>query len=275
MQLCWETHVACIMYLVSREQLSYTQSVEYALDWTTVKRLSFHSDHLPDMPYLCVRERTYYTLTNFTAYVWEPGDEANWRWETNQLWHFFFSFFVFAAGVWCLLSWAQEHANLAPTASGNWHAVQVHQATSLPFPRRPYRFHFCIHLGDHQRNQHLYSCVDMGSYPQVHSSVDLCSCTCHHGAASRNPYTTGRCSSSYLQTDSCSRQPKWTICKGICWSGLCSADHISIILQQLGVFFLYHVVHLLQYSIVTRDWVHVLHRLVTGFTTTVYSGGVR
>lgn len=92
MQLCWETHVACIMYLVSREQLSYTQSVEYALDWTTVKRLPFHSDHLPDMPYLCVWERRYYTLTDFTAYVWEPGDEANWRWETNQLWHFFLHF---------------------------------------------------------------------------------------------------------------------------------------------------------------------------------------
>ena len=190
----------------------------------------------------CVCEREDITLSLILLLMYESlGMRLT---EDKKLISFdtFFSFFVFAAGVWCLLSWAQEHANLAPTASGNWHAVQVHQATSLPFPRRPYRFHFCIHLGDHQRNQHLYSCVDMGSYPQVHSSVDLCSCTCHHGAASRNPYTTGRCSSSYLQADSCSRQPKWTICKGICWSGSCSADHISIILQQLGVFLLYHVV---------------------------------
>ena len=164
------------------------------------------------------------------------------EWETKSGLTFFLILFFFAAGVWCLLSWAQEHANLAPTASGNWHAVQVHQATSLPFPRHSYWFHFRIHLGNHQRNQLLYSRVGMGSYPQVHSSVDLCSCTCHHSAASRNPYTTGRCPSSYLQADSCSSQPNWTNCKGICWSGSCSANHISIILQQSGVFLLYHVV---------------------------------
>ena len=80
---------------------------------------------------------------------------------------------------------------MAPIVSGEQHVVQVHQAGGLPLPGHPYRFRSSVPLGNHQRDQHFYSCMGMGSFPEVHCSVDLCSCTSHHGATSRNLNTTG------------------------------------------------------------------------------------
>ena len=121
---------------------------------------------------------------------------------------------------------------MGPIVSGEQHVVHVHQAGGLPLPCRPYRFRSNVPLGDHQRDLQFYSRMGMGSCPEAHSSGDLCCCTSHHGATPRNLHTTGRCPSSYLQADSCARQPNWTIRKELCWSGLWSANHISIMVQQ-------------------------------------------
>ena len=153
---------------------------------------------------------------------------------------------------------------MAPIVSGEQHVVQVHQAGGLPLPCHPYRFRSSVPLGNHQRDQQFYSCMGVGSCPEVPYNVVLCSCTSHHGATSRNLYTTGRCSCSYLQADSRARQPNWTICKELCWSGLWSANHISIMVQQSGVSIVSCcvILYLLVCSIVNNA--HVVHRLVTG-----------